>query len=80
MGMLWPKLWPKWAGYDLSSVCYKTTLITGGVRGARAGPPTSRLGMLLLWSLALSMPIYNNFQIYGPWEKPNLQIPILPQN
>ena len=27
------------------------------------GPPTSKLGTLLLWSLALSMPIYNNFQI-----------------
>ena len=49
----------------LSSVCYKTTLTTGGVGVARAGPPTSKLGTLLLWSLALSMPIYSNFQING---------------
>ena len=32
---------------------------------ARAGPPTSKLGMLLLWSLAISMPMYSNFQING---------------
>ena len=40
----------------LSSVCYKSTLITGGVGGA---------GTFLLWYLALSMPIYGNFQISG---------------
>ena len=28
-----------------------------------AGHPTSKLGMLLLWSLAISMPMYSNFQI-----------------
>ena len=49
----------------LSSVCYKTTLITGGVGFAGAGPPTSKLGTFLLWPLALSMPIYSNFQING---------------
>ena len=32
---------------------------------AGAGPPTSELGKFLLWSLALSMPIYSNFQING---------------
>ena len=30
-----------------------------------AGHPTSKLGMLLLWSLAISMPMYSNFQING---------------
>ena len=38
----------------LSSVFYKTTLITGGVGGAVAGPPTSKLGTILLWSWTLS--------------------------
>ena len=32
---------------------------------AGACPPTSELGKFLLWSLALSMPIYSNFQING---------------
>ena len=32
---------------------------------AGACPPTSKLGTFLLWSLALSMPIYSNFQING---------------
>ena len=30
---------------------------------AGAGPPTSKLETFLLWPLALSMPIYRNFQI-----------------
>ena len=47
----------------LSYVCYKITLITGGVGGA--DPPTSKLGTHLLWSFALSIPIYSNFQING---------------
>ena len=51
--------------YGLSSVCYKTTQTTGGVGVAGACPPTSELGKFLLWSLALSMPIYSNFQING---------------
>ena len=49
----------------LSSVCYKTAQITGGVGGAVACPPTSKLGTFLLWPLALSMQIYSNFQING---------------
>ena len=32
---------------------------------AGACPPTSELGKILLWPLALSMPIYSNFQING---------------
>ena len=47
----------------LSSVCYKTTLTTGGVGVARAGPLTSKLGTLLLWSLAPNMLKCSNFQI-----------------
>ena len=53
----------------LLSVCYKTTQTTGGVGVAGACPPTSELGKFLLWSLALSMPIYNNFQINGALEE-----------
>ena len=49
----------------LLSVCYKTTQTTGSVGVAGACPPTSELGKFLLWSLALSMPIYSNFQING---------------
>ena len=33
--------------------------------GARAGPPTPKLGTILLWFLALSMSIYCNLQING---------------
>ena len=32
---------------------------------AGACPPTSKLGIFLLWSLALSMPIYSHSQING---------------
>ena len=49
----------------LLSVCYKSTQTTDGVAVAGAYPPTSKLGTFLLWSLALSMPIYSNFQING---------------
>ena len=48
-----------------SSVCYKTTLNTGGVGQAGAAHPTSKLGTFLSWPLALSMSIYSNFQING---------------
>ena len=37
-----------------SSVCYKTSLNTGGVGWAGAAPPTSKLGKFLSWPLALS--------------------------
>ena len=53
--------------YRLSSVYYKTTQTTGGVGVVRACPTTSKFGTFLLWSLALSMPIYSNFQINGAW-------------
>ena len=48
-----------------SSVCYKTSLNTGGVGWAGAVPPTSKLGKFLSWPLTLSMSIYSNFQING---------------
>ena len=48
-----------------SSVCYKTSLNTGGVEGNVAAPPTSKLGTFLSRPLALSKPIYSNFQING---------------
>ena len=54
--------------------------MTGGVGVARAGPPTSKLGMLLLRFLAISMPMYSNFQINEALEETlKLQIPILLQ-
>ena len=49
----------------LSSVCYKTTHIAGGVRGTGATPPTSKLGTFLSRPLALSKPTYSNSQING---------------
>ena len=49
----------------LSSVCYKTTQITGGVGGNGAASPTSKLGTFLSRPLALSKPTYSNFQING---------------
>ena len=48
-----------------SSVCYKTSLNTGGVGQAGNAPPTSKLEKFLSWPLALSMSIYSNFQING---------------
>ena len=48
-----------------SSVCYKTSLNTGGVGQAGAAPPTSKLEKFLSWPLALSMSIYSNFKING---------------
>ena len=50
---------------SLSSLCYKTTLTTGGVGVARAGPPTSKLGTLLQWTLAPNMLKCSNFQRNG---------------
>ena len=52
-------LWP------LASVCYKTTLNTGGVRGAREDPQTWKMRTSFLMSLALAIPILNNFQLNG---------------
>ena len=49
----------------LSSVCYKTMQIAGGVGGNGAAPPTSKLGTFLSRPLALSKPTYSNFQING---------------
>ena len=49
----------------LSSVYYKTTQIAGGMGGNGAVPPTSKLGTFLSRPLALSKPIYSNFQING---------------
>ena len=61
--------------HRLSSVRYKTTQTTGGVGVAGACPPTSKLGTFLLWSLALIMPIYRNFQKNGAlgetWKPPD---------
>ena len=34
-----------------------------------AAPPTSKLGKFLSWPLALSKPIYSNFQINGASEE-----------
>ena len=48
-----------------SSVCYKTSLNTGGVGRAGAAPPSYKLGKILSWPLALSMSTYSNFQING---------------
>ena len=49
----------------LSSVCYKTTQIAGGVGGNGAAPSTPKLGTFLSRPLALSKPTYSNFQING---------------
>ena len=49
----------------LLSVCYKTTLTTGGVGVAGTFTPASKLGPFLWWSLALGMPIYSNLQLNG---------------
>ena len=57
----------------LSFVCYKTTQIAGGLGGTGAAPPTSKFGTLLSRPLALSKPIYSNFQInraLGETQKP----------
>ena len=48
-----------------SSVWSKTTLNTGGVGGAGAGPPTCKTRTFFLIPLALTMPIINNFQLNG---------------
>ena len=46
-----------------ASVWGKTTLITGSVGGAGAGPPTLKMGTFFHIPLALTMPISNNFQL-----------------
>ena len=51
-------VWPLGVG----SVWYKTTLNTGGVSVARADPQTWKMGTSFLMSLALRIPIFNNFQ------------------
>ena len=51
--------------FSHSAVYYKTALNTGSVGRAWAAPPTSKLGTILSWPLALSMTIYSNFQING---------------
>ena len=57
---LWLKsLWP------LASVWSKITLNTGNMCGARADPQTLKMSRFFLMSLALCMPIFNNFQKYG---------------
>ena len=52
-------LWP------LASVCYKTTLNTGDVGGAGPDPQTWKRGTYFFMSLALGIPIFNNFQLNG---------------
>ena len=43
----------------------KTTLITSGVSGTWVNPPFCKITMFFHRSLALSMPIYRNFQSNG---------------
>ena len=47
------------------SVCSKTTLIASSVSGAGVNPPFCKMGTFFLRSLALSIPIYRNFQSNG---------------
>ena len=56
-----------------ASVWSKTSLNTGGVGRAVAAPPTSKSGKFLSWPLALSKPIYSNFQINGASEETFLE-------
>ena len=49
-------LWPH------GSVWGKTTLNTGSVGGAGVDPQTGKMGLSFLMSLALRIPILNNFQ------------------
>ena len=43
----------------------KTTIITSSVGGARVDPPLRKINTFFLRSLALSVPIYRNFQSNG---------------
>ena len=47
------------------SVCSKTTLIASSVSEAGMNPPFCKMGTFFLRSLALSIPIYRNFQSNG---------------
>ena len=47
------------------SVWNKTRLNTGCVGGTWVDPPTCKMNLFFLWSLARSMQIYRNFQSNG---------------
>ena len=49
----------------IGSVWSKTTLITGSVGGTGVDPPSCKTSTFFLRSLALSVPIYRNFQSNG---------------
>ena len=51
--------------YMKASIWSKTSLNTGGVGGARADPPSCKMGTFFLMSLTLTEPIFNNFQLNG---------------
>ena len=51
--------------YTTPCLCSKPTLITGGVDGAGVDPPSWKMNTFFLRSLALSLPIYRNFQLNG---------------
>ena len=55
--------------WNAGSVWSKTTLITGGVVGAGAGPPICKIGIFFQIPFALVMPIGNNFQLNGASEQ-----------
>ena len=50
--------------WPLASVCYKTTLNTGSLGVVRANPQTWKMWSSFLMSLALRIPIFNNFHVY----------------
>ena len=47
------------------SVCSKTPLVTSSVSGAGVNPPPRKINTFFHRSLALSVPIYGNFQSNG---------------
>ena len=49
----------------IGSLRSKTTLISGSVDGTGVDPPYYKMGTFFLRSLALSVPIYRNFQSNG---------------
>ena len=60
--------------WPFASVCYKTTLNTGGEGGTGEDHQTLKMRTSFLMSLAFGIPILNNFQKRSFWRNPQTKI------
>ena len=64
---LYVQLWTDGIEHSVERVrvCNKTALVTSSVSGAGVNPPPRKMNTFFHRSLALSVPIYGNFQSNG---------------